>query len=407
VSTPLAQLARRYSDWGDARGAVAARTLDALAALVSGAAASEGRAIGAAGAAWDDGVMGEVVRRVATVRHTELDDIHMLSGTTPGSVVVPTAVTVGAALDSTPAAYARAVEIGYDAMTRLGRAIDGANAVYRGLWPTYFCAPFAAAAVVASLLDLDAARMQNALGIAVTRATGLSSAVTGSPLARWLTVGDAARAGCAAALAAQHGFVADVDLGRISAGAGVEVNQATLIEAVENAIDEVSVKPFPTAKQSLAAVEASLRLRGRVAVEDISVIRVHVPGPYAAMVSNPPSANSRLSRISSVRWNVALALICPAELDDLERTVSLDDAALAKMADRVEIVADPSLEGEFPARWPARVVIADADELVVDAPGDPPGNGLDAVAAKWRRRGLACDGLTGTRPSDLDHALRS
>ena len=55
----------------------------------------------------DRDVAAAVSRRVAITRMTELDDIHMASCTTPGAVVVPTALTVAAALGASPNAYRR------------------------------------------------------------------------------------------------------------------------------------------------------------------------------------------------------------------------------------------------------------------------------------------------------------
>jgi 2-methylcitrate dehydratase PrpD len=380
----LHALARRLTNWDASSGVVGTRTFDTLGALVAGSMTDEGRAIESSLRGWDDGIQATVTRRVATVRMTELDDIHMPSCTTPGAVTVPTALTLGASLGVDPTAYRRAVEVGYEAMTRLGAAIAGAQIVYRGVWPTYFCAPFTAAAVAATLLDLDAARVENALGIALTRATGLTSGVVGGPLGRWLTIGDAARAGCAAAFAARDGFVAEIDLDRIAAGAGVAIDASTLNADLPAAIDAVSVKPFPTAKQSLAAVEAALRLRG---VAGRGPVRVHVPGAYAQMVAAEPRTESRLSRLSSARWNVALALSQPQALHDIGRSLSPDDPELAGVAALVDVVGDPELSDLYPARWPARVEIAGVTETVVNATGDPPqGNDLEAVDAKWRER---------------------
>lgn len=405
--TPLGQLARRYADWTSAEGradAVGVRTADALAALMTGSRTAEGAAIMALDD-WGGGVLGVLARRVATTRLTELDDIHMPTCTTPGSVVVPAAVTVAAHVGAGPAAYARAVEIGYDAMTRLGAAIDGAHTVYRGVWPTYFCAPFATAAVVASLLELDADATRNALAIALTRASGLTSGVAGAPLARWLTVGDAARAGAGAALAARAGFVADVELDRVAAGAGLALDADALRDERESAIDAVSVKPFPTAKQSLSATEAALSLAARVPADAVGSVRVEVPTAYARMVANAPRTSSRLSRIASARWNVALAMARPGALDDVERAISPAEPALARLAGLVEVVADAHLDALYPRRWPAQVIINEVAELVVDATGDPPANGRDAVAAKWRRRGVPLTILDGLDARALDAAL--
>lgn len=386
----LHDVARRLSavtGGDDAARAVGARTYDALGALVAGSTTAEGRAIAASLRGWESEPAADVVRQVATLRMTELDDIHMPTCTTPGSVVVPVAVTLATALGAGPDDYRRAVAVGYEAMTRLGGAICGARVVYRGVWPTYFCAPFAAAAVAGTLLGLDAPRLAGALGIALTRATGLTSGIAGAPLARWLTVGDAARAGCSAAFAARDGFIAEVDLDRIGGGAGIEFDVAALLADSPPAIETVSVKPFPAAKQSLAAVEAVLALRGGSGGDVAGRIVVRVPEAYARMIAAPPLADSRLSRVSSAPWNVALALVAPESLHDVERARPLDDPSLARVAAGVEVVADEGLSRLYPARWPARVDLGGRTETVLDATGDPScGNGLDAIDAKWRER---------------------
>jgi 2-methylcitrate dehydratase PrpD len=380
---PLHDLARRFVAWNPQGDAVAARTLDAAGAYLAGAATTEGRAILEQGIGWDSGLPAAVARRVAVVRMTELDDIHMASCTTPGAVIVPTAITVGAELSVDAIRYRRAVEIGYEAMTRVGMAIDGAHVVYRGVWPTYFGAPFAAAAVVASLLDLDARRTANALGLALTRATGLGSGITGAPLGRWLSVGDAARAGCAAAFAARDAFVAEVDLERLAAGAGILINATALQVDAPPAVREVSVKPFPAAKQSVAAAEAAMQLPGAAR----GPVRVFVPAQYQEMVAGPPLAASRLSRVSSVRWNVALALVRPSELHDVERAAEVDDPELSRIVQSVDVTADPELSHLYPERFPARVESGGLSETVLDSTGDPPaGNNFEAVDAKWDRR---------------------
>jgi 2-methylcitrate dehydratase PrpD len=323
-SAPLEDLSRRFVAWEADGEAVAARTLDAAGSLLAGAATEEGRAILTYASSWDSGAPADVARLVALIRMTELDDIHMPSCTTPSAVVVGTAIALGAHLGVQAAHYRHAVAVGYEAMTRLGLAIDGAHAVYRGVWPTYFAAPFAAAAVAASLLELDQRRTANALALALTRATGLSSGIAGAPLGRWLTVGDAARSGCSAAYAARDGFVAEVDIARVSTGRGLAIDSGALAADAPAAVSEVSVKPFPAAKQTVAAAEAALRLRGAT-----GRVCVSVPSAYAEMVASAPTAHSRLSRLASVRWNVALALDRPSALHDVERATRVDDPELA------------------------------------------------------------------------------
>src|SRR5262249_2953178 len=140
----------------------------------------------------------------------EIDDIHLASMTTPGAIVIPAALTLASAMPTANADDATAAILaGYEAMIRLGHAIDGPTALYRGIWPTCFAAPFAAAAVAARLRKLDADATANALALALTLAApgvGHHNAATG---ARWFAAGNAARNGLNAAHAAEHGFTAD------------------------------------------------------------------------------------------------------------------------------------------------------------------------------------------------------
>ncbi len=378
----LRELGRRLAEWQPHSELVGPRTFDAVGAFAAGSATAEGLAV-AALSRWETGAGAEIVKRVATVRMTELDDIHMPSCTTPGAVVVPTALTLAGAFGADPEAYRRAVEIGYEAMTRLGAAISGPRIVYRGIWPTYFCAPFAAAAVAAAILELDPAATANALGLALTRATGLTSGIAGSPLGRWLTVGDAARSGCAAAFAASDGFIAEVEVDRVARAAGVELDLASLQADASPAIEQVSVKPIPAAKQSLAAVEATLALRGHAEPRSI---RIRVPDAYTEMVGAMPTTGSRLGRLSSARWNIALAILAPEELEDVERARA-EDPELSGLAAGIEVVADPGLSRMYPDRWPAKVDFGNQSETVLETAGDPArGNGLAAIDTKWDNR---------------------
>ena len=138
---------------GDEHAILVDHLIDTIGASVAGGGASEGRAV----LAFDPrGTLSEggrpvraepldaVAPRVAATRSSEIDDIHMASCTTPGAIVIPTALTLAAARPNlTGAELGTAILAGYEAMTRLGAAIGGPTIVYRGGWPSYFCAPIA------------------------------------------------------------------------------------------------------------------------------------------------------------------------------------------------------------------------------------------------------------------------
>ena len=193
--------------------------LDTVGAWIAGGVTEEGKMLAglASGASvrvslFDGQPLDRIALGVATTRLTEIDDIHMPSCTTPGSVVVPIALVIAGSLQRPDArAFAQALCAGYEVITRFGMAIDGPGVLIRGIWPTYFAAPVCVAAVASRLLGLTPEKTANALGIAFTMTSGASGKPAGaSP--RCLLLGMAARSGCVAALAAAEGYAGDRNL---------------------------------------------------------------------------------------------------------------------------------------------------------------------------------------------------
>lgn len=324
-----------------------------------------------------DGALDRVAQRVAVVRCTEIDDIHMQSCTTIGSVVVPVAVTVAAALGMRDAKhFAQALASGYEAMTRLSLAISGATILYRGIWPTLFSGPVGAAATAAPLLGLDASQTADALAMALA----LTSGAAGGGNARFILLGQAARAGVWAALAAAKGYRGDhslLDGDWLQRSHGLALDPAPLLapREGEGAIATISYKPFCAAKQNTAAIDAFQQLLGRVAADRITVVRVNVPPAYAGMIGMRHT-KGRVERILNTAYQLALAAYRPDLLDDVVRPDLSQEAKIAAFMPKVEIAADPALASYFPKVYPARVeaTLADgetASVLVTDALGDP------------------------------------
>src|SRR5882762_3150144 len=122
------------------REALRLHVADTVGAWVAGSATPEGRALVKLGAN-RDGMPDRVATNCALARLSEIDDIHLASGTTPGALVVPAALTIAASLGWRGAALAEAIAVGYDAMVRLGSGLGGPSILTRGIWPTYVAAP--------------------------------------------------------------------------------------------------------------------------------------------------------------------------------------------------------------------------------------------------------------------------
>jgi 2-methylcitrate dehydratase PrpD len=318
----------------------------------------------------------------ALARLSEVDDIHLAAMITPGAIVVPSALTMAASLPNANAAdLAAAIVAGYEAMIRLGAAIDGPTVLYRGIWPSYFAAPFGVAAVAARLLRLDEQQTAHALSLALIMAapgTGHHAAVT---TARWLAVGHAAARGLQAALAAQAGFTSDLKLADgdfLKNIYGIATNASVLGSGLgELALHQVSFKPWCAARQTMAATQALKELLAEgVAADSIARIGVAVLPPHLKMIDHGVTAGDRFSHLTSVPYQMALAALAPEAAYELSGPAQAISPALSAFMDRIKVRAEDSLLGAgYPRAWAAHVTVTTRarrhERTVTDVPGDP------------------------------------
>jgi 2-methylcitrate dehydratase PrpD len=377
---------------GTARDVLKLHVADTVSAWIAACATAEGRALLGFEAPDRAGLPGRVALACALARLSEVDDIHLASCTTPGALVVPAALTLGASLGRGGAEVTAAIASGYDLMTRLGEALDGPTVLYRGVWPTYFLAPVAVAGVAARLLELDEQRSAHALAIAQAQASPSVGRQSGASLSRWLALGNAARNGVEAALAAQAGFTGDLRLLEAEFFPGARpLSEAGVPDEEEPSVTQTSFKPWCAARQTMAAVQALREVIAEgVAPEDMERLTVGVPNPYLKMIDHGVVRGERASYLTSAAYQMAALAFDPnASLNPRQVRDSLPREIEEFMA-RVSVKPDADLLRHYPKAWPARLVVETAGErrekLVFHVPGDPerPFDELQ-VAAKFRR----------------------
>jgi 2-methylcitrate dehydratase PrpD len=376
--TILEQLGAHVARGGaaPAREALRLHVVDTVGAWIAASATPEGRALLKLGAN-RDAMSDRVATHCALARLSEIDDIHLASGTTPGSLIVPSALTIAASLGREGAALAEAIAVGYDAMVRLGAALDGPSILYRGIWPTCFAAPFGVAAVAARLLGLTETQAAHALGIALV----LSSPGVGRPSgtnSRWLAIGNAARNGVTAALSAQSGFTGDLRIFEgefFSSIYGLSPNSAALLDD-RPVLSDVSFKPWCAARQTMAATQALKEIiESGVTPSEMTELVVSVPPPYSRMIDHGVFPGDRPSHLSSVAYQMALAAFAPEGALDVKEAPKAISEKIRIFMSRVTVKADEDLLGHYPRSWPARLVVSvpsgKQDKLVLHVPGDP------------------------------------
>jgi 2-methylcitrate dehydratase PrpD len=371
---------------------VSAAPDDALAEIVSmrvfdtvGALAVASAAVGDSpldlSASGLDGPLATLRRLCAITRFSEVDDIERRSCTTPGSVAVPVALLLSVGREVSGATLIAAVAAGYEAMVTIGEAIDGAQALYRGIWPSYLGAPLAAAATAARLFELDERQTVDALAIAAARVVGVVGRPAREPTSRWFLYGCAAADGVAAAHAAQRGIAGDSRVLEAALGLHTQDEFREIAPAADTAaVARVDVKPFCTARQAQAAIEAAQRASESLpdlTTEEIETIEVGVPEAYVRMIDQPRVAD-RITSIMSAQFQIAAALSDRDVLYDVARTNARPGDVSRRLMAIVTVAADPELTPLFPAVWPARVRIrasggreASAEVLEPDGAGVP------------------------------------
>jgi 2-methylcitrate dehydratase PrpD len=174
---------------------------------------------------------------------------------------------------------------------------------------------------------------------------------------------------------------------------GINCDAGPLVAAAhgDGAIGALSLKPYCAAKQTIAAIEAFRNILGQgISPDDIVALRVAVPPAYAEMIGRRNASESRIARITSAAYQLAIAAYRPDELDNVARPNLADDSQIAAFMARVEVVPDKALEQHFSERWPARVeaVLKNGrteTNFVLDAKGDPPRSCDFDVRAKFHR----------------------
>ena len=381
---------------GPVREAVRLHLADTVGAWIAAAATAEGRALLGFESPDAGSLPGRVALHCALARLSEVDDIHLSSGTTPGAIVVPAAVTLAGALGDGGTAVAEAIAVGYDLMTRLGAALNGPTILYRGIWPTYFAAPFAVAGVAARLLGLSEERCAHALAIALAFASPAVGRQNGASMSRWLAIGNAARSGVVAALAAQAGFTGDLRLfeGEFFSGVyQVSLDRGAVVKGLERggAVAETSFKPWCAARQTMAAVQALREIIGEgVPLSEMISLTVGVPLPYLKMIDHGVVSGERLSYLTSVSYQMALFAFDPNSNLDVRQVREGLPREIEQFMARISAVPDEDLLRHFPQSWPALLAIETPrgrrEKLVLHVPGDPerPFDELQVAAKFWR-----------------------
>lgn len=290
----------------------------------------------------------------ATSHALDYDDVHPLIGH-PTAAILPAALAVGEAEGSSGREVLRAFIAGYETAGCIGSLVMRSH-YERGFHSTATLGSFGAAAAAGLLMNLDAAGMAMALGLAGTQAAGLKSMF--GTMAKPFHAGRAAANGVLAARLAARGFTAnsgvlEVAQGFITTQSDGDPSADVALPRPGSLVVETLFKYHAACYLTHSTIEAVKVLRRQLSLSgpDIAAIDVHV-APGHLSVCNIPAPRTGLETKFSLRHTAALAAcgVDTAAIGTYSDRNAMD-AALTAVRERV------SVHGDRPQGRDARVII--------------------------------------------------
>lgn len=311
----------------------------------------------------------------------EYDDTNKIAITHPGAPVVSAAWAEAEALDVSFGWYALGVAAGYEAMIRMGGAVNPDHYVY---WHTTgTCGTFAAAAACAKIMNLPPEQTETAMGIAATTASGLVC-VFGTE-AKLVTVGNAARNGAAAAeLAGNWRFTAPEDAFAAERGfAHAARSKDDLSFMVPKAGDPLMMedayyKIHASCGHTHCALDAleQLMRENDFRAEDVEHIDAEVY-KTAWELCSAYNVSTNLKAKFSLPYCIAVMLLHGHVTLSEFTEECLNSSEAAELAKHITVREEPAFTAVYPANRPEKVTVTLRDgrrlEKTVNLPeGRPP-----------------------------------
>ena len=293
---------------------------------------------------------------------TEFDDIYRNAIYHPGTVVIPAALAAAQTRGVSGMALLRAVIAGYEVSNRIGVAVNPAHYAY---WHTTgTVGHFGAAAAVASVLGLDAARTAHALATAATMAAGLQQAFRADAMSKPMHAGQAAANGALAAISAGAGVTGAAEMLEGPRGFGAAMGDSPDWSAALDELDgrytivDTTHKAHTSCGHGHAAIDAMLHLRTRHGLGAEGVKRVTI-GTYgvALEVTGEKEPKTAFECKFSTPYCVSVALVTGRVRGEAFSPRWRNDPGLRDVMGRVEMTLDAEADAAFPHRRGALVEI--------------------------------------------------
>jgi 2-methylcitrate dehydratase PrpD len=309
-----------------------------------------------------------------TMGHSlEMDDVHRRAKCHAGTVVIPTAITLGEAEKITGKDLITAVVCGYEIMLRVGVGIGAASHRQRGWHATGTCGTFGAAAAAGKIMGLSSSEMSWAFGLAGTQSSGLWAFTADGAGNKKFHAGRAAESGILAAILAKGGitgpeYILEAKDGGLFYATSDEFSLSDVVEGLGEhyMISDVSMKPYACCRSIHPAIDAVLELRKKGIIEPNKIKKINVR-TYSVAVKQCGFTKKPKNVAEAqfcLAYGVAVALIDGNALIEQFSNARVTDEKVGKLASIVEVINDPKFDNMYPEKWGCEVQIELVDGLI-------------------------------------------
>ncbi|WP_100084393.1 MmgE/PrpD family protein [Acidovorax delafieldii] len=290
----------------------------------------------------------------------------------PGCCVVPTALAVGEELGATLGQVVEAMVAGYEVYVRVGRLVSP-DLVNQGWHPHAVLANFGAAAVAAKLHQLDAERVQHALAIALSHASGTTEYTSSGGSIKRVHAGIAVRNGIESVELARAGITGplrylggDKGFFRTFIRRAGESDAADVFRQVQPLrVRDTWFKAYCCCGAHHAYIDAMTSMQGRAA--DIVGVDANIQAMTANLAGNTHAHQHGPRNIEELQFGLPLQMALAAlgkgngfatHRAFLEGCLPLsEDSDVVQFARRIRLQRSPDLDERYPRNFVADVVI--------------------------------------------------
>lgn len=352
----------------------------------------------------------------------EMDDSNTQACGHPAVAIIPAAVAVGEELDASGKDLINAVIWGYDAMVRVGRAVNQDKHFERGFHPTATVGIFGGTTAVSVIRGFDAEKIKNALGIAGGFSAGNLECYADGTLTKRLNPGHASMCAVTATNLANVGYrgprwIFEGKCGFLHAYSD-DVSPENMLKNLdysEYPIMYTAFKPYASCKYTHAPIDCTIKVmkNNNIKAEDIEKISVDVVSMAVRAVVEPREIKYNPPVVGaaqfSLPYSVAVAaLYGQASVDQFQEEL-LTDPTIKAMMQRVEMEHSGALDKYLPYIFASTVEITTKDgrsfkDLTTYTKGDPE-NPMSPEELKNKFFSLACRTVSREKAQELYDAV--